>query len=86
VGRHRQECPFRFQGRRFDDETGLYYFRARYMDPEEGRFVSRDPAGIWFDPESRGNGYAFEGGNPVSRRDPSGLDPVSPCAPTNPRQ
>jgi RHS repeat-associated protein len=68
------KCPFRFQGRRFDDESGLYYFRARYMDPEEGRFVTRDPLGVWGDPSGRGNAYAFEGGNPTSRRDPFGLD------------
>ena len=67
-------CPFRFQGRRFDDESGLYFFRSRYMDPVEGRFVTRDPAGIWHDAANRGNGYAFEGGNPTSRRDPFGLD------------
>ena len=67
-------CPFRFQGRRFDDETGLYYFRARYMDPVEGRFVTRDPRGIWHDRGNRGNGYAFEGDNPTSKRDPFGRD------------
>jgi RHS repeat-associated protein len=52
---------------------GLYYFRNRYLDPVEGRFVNRDPIGIWGDPGNMGNGYAFEGGNPVSRRDPFGL-------------
>ena len=34
--------PFMFTGRRLDAETGLYYYRARYLDPEEGRFISRD--------------------------------------------
>ena len=37
--------PYRFTGRRFDSETGLSYFRARYMDHEMGRFVGRDPFG-----------------------------------------
>ena len=32
-----------FTGRRYDDETGLYYFRARYYSPDLGRFISRDP-------------------------------------------
>jgi len=34
---------FAFTGREFDEETGLYYYRARYYDPETGRFISRDP-------------------------------------------
>ena len=34
-----------FTGRYHDGETGLTYFRARYMDAELGRFVGRDPAG-----------------------------------------
>ena len=34
-----------FTGRRFDPETGLYYFRNRYYSAELGRFVSRDPIG-----------------------------------------
>ncbi|MDA3963818.1 MAG: hypothetical protein PF961_23765 [Planctomycetota bacterium] len=37
--------PYRFTGRRFDGETGLSYFRARYMDHSMGRFVGRDPLG-----------------------------------------
>jgi RHS repeat-associated protein len=35
-----------FTGRIFDVETGLYYFRARYFEPELGVFVSRDPLGF----------------------------------------
>ena len=47
-----------FTGRVFDAETGLYYFRARYFEPDLGVFVSRDPLGFvdgdsvyqgWFD-------------------------------------
>jgi RHS repeat-associated protein len=34
-----------FTGRRFDEETGLWYFRARYYDGELGRFIGRDPLG-----------------------------------------
>jgi RHS repeat-associated protein len=34
--------PYGHTGRRHDDETGLQYFRARYFDPELGRFVMRD--------------------------------------------
>lgn len=34
----------RFTGHDFDEGTGLNYMEARYQDPEEGRFVSQDPA------------------------------------------
>jgi RHS repeat-associated protein len=60
----------RFQSRPYDSETGLYYFRARYYDPELGRFISEDPIG----PEAGVNAYAFEGNNPINRADPSGLE------------
>ncbi len=41
IGRIRQ--PYTFTGREYDKETGLYYYRARYYDPEIGRFISKDP-------------------------------------------
>jgi RHS repeat-associated protein len=34
---------FRYTGREFDTETGLYFYRARYFDPTAGRFLSEDP-------------------------------------------
>jgi RHS repeat-associated protein len=34
-----------FQGRRYDEEINLYYYRARYYDPIMGRFLQTDPAG-----------------------------------------
>src|SRR5439155_10686970 len=37
---------FRFTGREYDLETGLYYYRARYYDPTVGRFISEDPIGF----------------------------------------
>ncbi|GJL76748.1 RHS repeat-associated core domain-containing protein [Nitrosomonas sp.] len=36
---------YQFTARRFDMETGLHYFRARYYDRKQGRFISRDPLG-----------------------------------------
>ena len=71
---------FYFQGRRLDEETGFYYFRARYYDPKEGRFLSMDPLGVWGDGVNRGNGYAFGGGNPLRFRDPFGRDAAPPLA------
>ena len=37
------DCPFRWPGQYEDEETGLYYNRFRYFDPEIGQYVSQDP-------------------------------------------
>jgi RHS repeat-associated protein len=34
--------PFLFTGREYDAETGLYYYRARYLDPRTGTFLQED--------------------------------------------
>jgi len=36
---------FLFTGKMFDYDTGLYYYRNRYYDPELGRFITPDPLG-----------------------------------------
>ena len=59
-----------FTGREFDIETWLYFFRARYYDPELGRFISRDPIGI----EDDINLYAYVGNNPLMFTDPMGTE------------
>jgi RHS repeat-associated protein len=41
-----QECPFRYQGQYEDQETGLYYNRFRYYDPESGQYISHDSLGL----------------------------------------
>jgi len=60
----------RFSGRELDSETGLYYNRARYYDPQLGRFLSEDPAGL----AAGVNPYRYAGNDPVNSHDPSGLD------------
>jgi RHS repeat-associated protein len=61
-----------FNGHRYDLETGLYYFRARALDPEAGRFITRDPMGAWYDDSSLGNGFTFAGNNAPTYVDPFG--------------
>ncbi len=61
--------PYLFTGRRYDDETGLYYYRARYYKPEIGRFLQSDPIGY----AGGLNMYAYVGNNPINGIDPWGL-------------
>ena len=39
----RHACPFRWPGQYEDEETGLYYNRFRYYEPEAGFYLSQDP-------------------------------------------
>jgi RHS repeat-associated protein len=39
----RSACPFRWPGQYEDAETGLYYNRFRYYDPDAGEYISQDP-------------------------------------------
>lgn len=64
--------PYLFTGQRFETETGLYYYRSRYLDPQVGRFTSRDPIGIWEDAGNLGNGYTYARNNPSTFVDPKG--------------
>jgi RHS repeat-associated protein len=61
--------PWTFTGRQLEEETGLYYFRARHYSPSKGRFLQRDPLD-YRTPDS--NLYAYVGDNPVNRIDPTG--------------
>ena len=38
------KLPFRFTGKELDEETGLYYYGARYLGPKYSRWLSGDPA------------------------------------------
>lgn len=59
--------PFGYTAREFG-EAGLWYYRARYMNPATGRFMNEDPlrlvAGM--------NYYAYVGSNPTNFIDPLG--------------
>jgi RHS repeat-associated protein len=58
----------KYSGRE-DDGTGLYYYRNRYYSPLMQRFISEDPIGL----AGGINLYAYVHNNPISFRDPSGL-------------
>jgi RHS repeat-associated protein len=62
--------PYYFTGRRLDDETGLYYYRARYYDYANGRFLQTDSVGY----SSDLNLYRYCKNNPIMFVDPHGLD------------
>ncbi len=59
-----------YTAREWDKETGLYYYRARYYDPLEGRFISKDPIGF---AGGDVNLFGYVQNNPVNRIDPLGL-------------
>ncbi|MDP3506512.1 MAG: RHS repeat-associated core domain-containing protein [Candidatus Melainabacteria bacterium] len=61
---------FGYTGQRYDSETGLYYYKARYFSPTLGRFLQTDPIGY-----AGGdlNLYAYVGNDPMNFRDPLGL-------------
>ncbi len=65
--------PFRYRGYFYDEETGLYYLKTRYYDPETGRFITIDDIS-YLDPETINglNLYAYCGNNPVMNVDPTG--------------
>ena len=64
--------PFKFVGQFgvMSEPNGFYYMRARYYDPEVGRFISEDPIGF-------GGGdvnlMAYVGNQPINYVDPEGL-------------
>ncbi len=65
--------PYRFTGREWDPDAGLYYYRARYYDPKTGRFISEDPIGF----AGGINLYRYVGNNPVNFKDPLGLSDMN---------
>jgi len=63
---------YQFQTQQLDPESNLYFLRARYYDPNVGRFISKDPVkGILTNPQTQ-NPYSYSNNNPVNLSDPSG--------------
>ena len=75
VGNTRND--FLFAGEQFDPVTGLYYLRARYMNPSVGTFISMDSyEGSIDDPVSL-HKYLYCNSDPVNNYDPSGYNTLA---------
>ncbi len=57
-----------FTGKEWDEDTGLYYFNARWYDSELGRFITEDSV---VDPNNP-NLYVYGANNPLRFTDPTG--------------
>jgi RHS repeat-associated protein len=73
--------PYTFTAREYDNETGMYFYRARYYDPKAGRFVTKDPISF---AGGDVNLYGYVGNNPVNKKDPYGLVDEDPFPSNNP--
>jgi RHS repeat-associated protein len=81
-----QRLPYLFTGKELDEETGLYYFGARYYDPRTSVWVSADPILGDYLNGDRGMGgvynsvnlglYAYAHQNPIGFIDPDGNEVV----------
>ena len=63
--------PFRYRGYVFDEETGLYYLRSRYYNPQWGRFVNADSLIVSENAISQ-NLFRYCKNSPISRKDTNG--------------
>jgi len=70
-----EDEPYLYTGKEIDS-TGLYYYGARYYDPETGRFISKDPGfGRLGNPQTL-NRYVYVLNNPLKYIDPDGRENV----------
>jgi RHS repeat-associated protein len=68
--------PFLWKSVRLDEVTGLLQMRNRYYSVELGRFLTRDPLGVWGDGMNGGNEVGYAGNRPLILGDPSGLQTI----------
>ena len=64
-----EEMPYKFNGKEFDEETGLYYYGARYMNSIASIWYGVDPLKEKYNHTSP---YVYGGSNPVKIIDPNG--------------
>ena len=65
--------PYLFNGKELDEETGLYYYGARYYDPRTSLWLSTDPMELKYPNIST---YAYCANNPVKLVDLLGYEPT----------
>jgi RHS repeat-associated protein len=63
--------PYLFNAKELDEETGLYYYGARYLNPMDAMWLSVDPL---FEKYVGMSPYNYCAGNPVNFIDPDGMD------------
>ena len=67
--------PFRYRGYYYDEETGLYYLKTRYYDPETGRFITIGDISVLDTTKDYTNGlnlYAYCFNDPINACDDDG--------------
>ena len=64
-----EEMPYKFNGKEFDEETGLYYYGARYMNPVASVWYGVDPLTEKY---TNMGGYVYCAANPIKLVDPDG--------------
>jgi len=66
-----EKLPYKFNGKQFDEETGLYYYGARYMDPKISMWLGVDPL---MEKYPNVTGYCYTMDNPIKFIDPNGKE------------
>ena len=64
-----EELPYKFNGKQFDDETGLYYYGARYLNPVTCLWYGVDPLAEKY---KEIGSYVYCADNPINLFDPDG--------------
>ena len=67
--------PYKYNGKELDEETGLYYYGARYYNPELSLWLSVDPMVEKYPAFSP---YNYTLNNPIIATDPDGRAPGRP--------
>ena len=69
-----EDLPYKFNGKQFDEETGLYYYGARYMNPVTSLWYGVDVLTEKYDNVSS---YIYCKNNPIAFMDMNGKDGVA---------